>query len=156
MARDIKMIWDKNFFEGDLQLNQGDLLREEGLETAVYISLFTDKRADDEDQIDNINDKRGWWGDNTTENNYKMGSKLWQYERAKTTANDITKIKETIEESLQWMIEEEVAKKIEVTAERFGNIGNDRLAITIVIKKSDGNETAIKFDDLWNVQLGGI
>jgi len=156
MARDIKIIWDKNNLEGDLQLNKGDLLREEGLETAVFISLFTDKRADDEDPLDNLNDKRGWWGDNTTENNYKMGSKLWQYERAKTTINDITKIKETIEESLQWMIEDEVAKKIEVTAERFGIIGNDRLAITIIIKKSDGNETAIKFDDLWNIQLGGI
>jgi phage gp46-like protein len=153
MARDIKMIWNNNFLEGDLKLNKGDLEREEGLETAVFISLFTDRRADDEDEIDNVNDKRGWWADNTMEN--KIGSKLWQYERIKTTTNDMIKVKAAIEESLQWLIDDEVAKEILVTTERFGSIGNDRIAVSIVIKKSKGNEVAIKFDDLWKIQLGG-
>lgn len=151
MARDIKFIWNETFLEGDLELNNGDLTREEGLSTAILISLFTDARADDDDDIDDPNDRRGWWGDMVSDT--PIGSKLWQFDRAKTTQTNITKFKKTIEDSLQWLIDDGVAAEITVDVYRSGTEGNDRLNFEIKIYQTDGNQTAYKFDDLWNMEV---
>ncbi len=151
MASDIKFIWDTVFFEGDLALNNGDLLRENGLTTAVLISLFSDRRADEDDEIDNPNDKRGWWGDLISPT--PIGSKLWQYTRSKTTQTVIVKIKQAVEECLQWLIDDGVAVKIDVQIEKFGEIGNYRLGMDIKIYQSDGNIKALAFNDLWKMEV---
>ena len=148
MASDIKFVWDSTFLEGDLELNNGDLLREEGLTTAVLISLFTDARADDDDEIDDKNDKRGWWGD--LESPSPIGSKLWQFERSKTTQTVIEQFKKAIEDCLQWMIDDDVAKKINVIVERSEE---NRLYFSVEIFQTDGNTTALKFNDLWQMEV---
>ena len=154
MARDIKMIWDSDFLKGDLEFQEGDLTREEGLTTAVLISLYTDARAREDDDIDNPNDKRGWWGDQVNES--PIGSKLWQLERSKTTTETLVKTKQYILDALQWMIDDEVAQNIEVNVERFGTPGNDRLGFEVKIYQSDGNLTALKFDDLWKGEFNEL
>ena len=148
MANDIKMIWDETFLEGDFQLNKGDLLREEGLTTAILISLFTDARADDDDEIDDKNDKRGWWGDLVSPS--PIGSKLWQFERVKTTQTTIEQFKNAILECLQWLIDDEVSEKIDVNVYRSGD---DRLNFELKIYQTDGNVTALKFNDLWQLEV---
>ena len=151
MARDIKLAFDGiSILSGsDIEYKNGDLVREEGLVTAVLISLYTDRRASKDDEIDNQNDKRGWWGDLAPETGDRIGSKLWQYERSTSSQSNITKIKQAIENCLQWMIDDGVAKKIIVSLEKFGEAGNYRLGAAISIYKSDGTETTVKFDDLW-------
>ncbi|POZ13451.1 hypothetical protein C3Z09_23375, partial [Lelliottia aquatilis] len=52
----------------------GDLQQGNDLETAIYISLFTDRLARDDDKIDGT-DRRGWWAD--TGETYLIGSRLW-------------------------------------------------------------------------------
>jgi len=151
MASDIKFIWDKVFFEGDLALNNGDLLREEGLTTAVLISLFSDRRADEDDEIDDPNDQRGWWGDLLSSS--PIGSKLWQFDRSKTTQTVIVKVKQAVEECLQWLIDDGVAIKIDVQIEKFGEPGNYRLGMDIKIYQSDGNTKALTFNDLWEKEV---
>ncbi len=151
MASDIKFIWSQDFLEGDLQLNNGDLLREDGLTTAILISLFTDARADEDDEIDDKNDKRGWWGDLVSPT--PIGSKLWQFDRSKTTQTTITKFKQAIEDCLQWLIDDDVAEKIDVNVYRSGTIGNDQLKFEVKIYQSNGNQTALKFDDLWKMEV---
>ena len=149
MAEDIKIEFDPLTFEGDIAYQNGDLTRESGLSTAVMISLFTDRHADDSDIIDDPTDKRGWWGDLCPDVSDNIGSKLWQYERSKSTTENINAIKKTISDSLQWMIDDQVAKKIDITAEKFGDVGNYRLGIIIQIHKSSGGTETIKFNDLW-------
>lgn len=155
MARDIKIKWDNDLLFGDFELadGEGDLVRETGLETAVMISLFTDGRADDDDELDNPDDKRGWWGDLTTGDDDLIGSKLWLLDRSKTTNETIEKTKQYIEEALQWMIDDGVAAKVAIEVERQGDPENARLATLIKIHKSDGNIENFKFDDLWKAQL---
>jgi len=154
MARDIKIIWNNDLLEGDFELDYGDLVRDEGLTTAVLISLFTDARADEDDEIDNKEDKRGWWANNIFNRNF--GSKIWQLERAKTTNETIERLKQYIKECLQWMIDDEVVKKIDVFVERSGIKGNDRLLFEIILYQTDGNTIALKFDDLWKAQFNII
>ena len=113
MADDIKIRWDIGLMAGDLSVVDEDLESESGLETAVIISLFTDRRARDDDELPDPNnsDKRGWWGDLVAEvADDQIGSRLWLLERAKTTENVLVKAKEYAEESLSWMIEDGVAK----------------------------------------------
>ena len=157
MTDDIKITWSDDLLEGDLSVVDEDLESESGIETAVIISLFTDRRARDDDELPDPNnsDKRGWWGDLVAEvADDKIGSRLWLLERAKTTENVLVKAKEYAEESLSWMIEDGVAKEIVVEAERQGIEGNDRLALLIkIFQSNEAGEIALKFNTKWEAQV---
>ena len=67
---DIALTFDPATFEFDLALagagDARDLQGDDGLLTAVIISLFTDARAHDDDPLPDervgvTSDKRGWW-----------------------------------------------------------------------------------------------
>jgi len=156
VASDIKLIWDNDTQEADIDFGDEDLVRENGLESAVIMSLFTDRRAKEDDTLDDKNDLRGWWGDrlDVDANDDKIGSRIWLLERSKTTNQTIVKLKEYILEALDWMVEDGVAMKVDAEVERQGDPGNDRLAFSVTIYKIDGNNETYKFDDLWNNQMG--
>jgi phage gp46-like protein len=61
---DIALVFSP-FGHGDLVLAGQDLARDDGLESAVRLSLFTDRRAKPEQLHagDDRSDLRGWWGD---------------------------------------------------------------------------------------------
>jgi len=164
MSGDVKIKWDNILLEGDLSFltSTNDLESDGGLETAVFISLFTDRRAKDDDILPDprSDDKRGWWGDlaKPIEEGDQIGSRLWLLERSKTTENILTLGKTYIQESLQWMIDDLVADSIDVTTERQGTPGNDRFVFSATIKR--GSETvlqvSIKYADKWEVQFNAI
>jgi len=153
MSKDLKIIWDSNLMLGDLQVKNGDLVSDESLETAVIISLFTDKRASNDDPLldDRNQDKRGWWGDliNPDVEGDEIGSKLWLLEREKTTDNIFEKVNRYISEALNWMVEDGVIAKVETNVERQGIQGNDILAFEIKIHKTNGREIALNYSFQW-------
>lgn len=157
MAKDIKLLFDTDLMAGDVSVIDGDLLREEGLETAVMISLFTDRRAKDGDLLDNPMDKRGWWGDQTSYySNDQIGSRLWLLERAKAIQPNLVRAKTYITEALQWMLDDKVAQKIVVNTYRvpLDRNAGDILGFTVEIYKRDGTQEVFTFDDVWKAQLG--
>ena len=158
MAEDIKIIWDNDTFEGDIEYNNGDLTRELGLETAVLMSLFTDRRASIDDELpdSNSDDRKGWWGDQVVvEEGDQIGSKLWLLSRGKTDQDTMIKAEGYAKEALQWLLDDEVSAKNEVTVERLNRPdGSATLALGIKIYQKDGNVIAMKFDDLW-AYMGG-
>ena len=88
MARDVKVVWDNKLQTGDVQQNNGDLLTDEAMETAVLMSLFTNRRAS-LDEVDDPDDRQGWWGDQVAEiKDDQIGSKLWLLRRAKSTSQN--------------------------------------------------------------------
>ncbi len=153
MAQDIKMVYNSDLMEYDVKINGSDLLREEGIETAVFMSLFTDRRAEVDDPLLNNGERKGWWGDALETNGDKIGSRLWLLNN-KTTVETIQLAKYYIEEALQWLIDDRVVMKMEVNVERQGIIGNYILAAEIKMFYSDGANDALKFIDLWNSQVG--
>ena len=159
MANDVKIIWDDDFFEGDILYDGGDLVREEGLETAVLMSIYTDRRADNDDVLPDPKsfDRRGWWGDQETEfEDDKIGSKLWLLERSKATEENLSLTRLYLEECLEWMLEDDVIQDIEVQTERQPRSdGSSTLAALIIITQSDGRVKSLKYDDLWQNQIGG-
>lgn len=144
---DIKTDFVKEF-SGDWLLENATLAEDNGLETAVIQSLFTDRRADDDDVLpNNINDKRGWYGDGwLTQANDKLGSKLWLLARKKQLPSVINRASEYARESLQWLIDDGIASNIEVTAEI---LEPNTLGLSIKIYKPQGDEISFRFQNVW-------
>lgn len=116
----------------DLSLDPLGLVGDDGLTTAVILSLFSDARADADDPLpDHETDPRGWWGDvEPLIGGYALGSKLWLLAREKQTAETLTRARSYAETALAWMIGDGVAAMVQVvaTAPRRGVLW---LAVTI-------------------------
>lgn len=132
----------------DVLLKDGDLVSDEGLEAAVALSLFLDRRAENDDVTDD-DDRRGWWADGIDGDNDLIGSRLWLLERSKTQPDVPGKTERYAEEALAWMIEDGVAKAVYVTAER---VGNNMLKLHIDIRRPDGRV----WEHVWEVQLNAF
>ena len=154
MAKDLKIKWDTALMAGDFSVKNGDLESDSSLETAVIISLFTDKRAADDDLLldDRNPERRGWWGDMVSPDvsGDEIGSKLWLLDREKTAPGFQEKVKNYIDDALQWLVEDGIATKVDVIVERQGTIGNDNLAFQVIIYKTDGREVALNYETQWS------
>ena len=160
---DLKLQWDNDLGCCDLVFDEDteDLVTDEGLQTAVLISLYTDNRALITDEVFNplTPDRRGWWGNKVLPavEGDEAGSKLWLLERAKTIGTYTeNQAKSYIEKCLQWMIDDGIAQRIEVTVEKQGTTETKTLAMLIQIHKTDGTDTRMKFDNIWEAQLNAV
>ncbi|MDH5753332.1 MAG: phage GP46 family protein [Deltaproteobacteria bacterium] len=141
---DLKLTWNAEKMLADISLAGADLATDEGLETAVLISLFTDRRAEDDDDLPgDPQDKRGWWADAFQED--KIGSRLWLLSRAKSTTEVLIKAREYAEEALAWMIADGVARAVKATAEK----SEDMLALKVEIHRPDGKAQQYRFEAFW-------
>jgi len=132
----------------DIFTDGADLKKEEGLRSAVIVSLFTDRRADADDEIpDGTNDRRGTWSDAFAETPGDIqGSKLWLLDRSKATQQTLDRAKDYATEALQWFISDGVASSLQV--ETYW-LRSGVMAIEIVIKQ--GQKTL--FNDIFNYEL---
>ena len=160
MAEDIKILWNDEYLTGDIKYNNGDLVRELGLETAYLMSLFLNRRADEDDELPDSNndDRQGWWGDQVSEfEGDQIGSKLWLLSRSKTDQDTIIKAEAYVKEAIEWAVEDGVVAKNEVEVYRIDRSdGSATLALKVIAYRSDGTKAIeMQFDDLWTAQLGG-
>lgn len=109
---DAGLIW--NDAGADVLVQNGDLFPDNGLATAVLISLFTDARAPSAIALpQGETTMRGWWGDLAQRT---TGSLLWLIFREKMVPEVAERAREYTETALGWMIEEGFCEKVEVTA----------------------------------------
>jgi phage gp46-like protein len=134
---------------GDITVLNGDLKIEEGLSTAVLISIFSDARVH-EDELDDPKENRGWWADQVS--NEPIGSELWLLERASSTQENTLLGKSYIENALKWMLDDKIVDSIEVETWIFGNAWNRRLGFHVILKKGK-EKTTMYFDDLWEASF---
>lgn len=114
---------------------------------AVIISLFSWRRANPDDELP-TEDRFGWWGDTfATEQNDRIGSRLWLLSRAKLTNDTLTKAEGYVREALQWLIDDNVAARIDVQVEREGI---DRMEIGVTIYRTTGQPVELRFSDFWD------
>jgi len=157
MSGDIRIVWDSDLMEGDFSFDTSiqELESDAGLETAVIISLFTDRRAKIDDILPDSNnpDRRGWWGDLVSDiEDDQIGSRLWLLNREKTLKSVLIRTKEYAKEALNWLIEDKVVTKIEISAEKYGPVGQDILALLVQIYKPDGTIVPFKYEAQWIAQ----
>lgn len=147
---DIALIWDDDRFAGDIRVEGGRLATDEGLRTAILLSLFTDARAPEEATLPQTGeDRRGWWGNDlpveTVGKHHELGSLLWLLSREKITQATMTRARAYARDALAWLIEDGIASAIdvEVTAQE-----GQRLAIGVTLDRPDGPDRK-RWDFTW-------
>lgn len=143
---DIALVW--NGTEADLAIEGGDLVLEEGLQTAAVISLFSDRRARLDDVLPaDDGDRRGWVGDAWPRvEGDQIGSRLWLLNREKDIPETLRRAREYARESLAWLIEDGIGAALDVQAS-VPMRGVLRLELTV--NRRDGSTLNHQFDTLW-------
>jgi phage gp46-like protein len=145
---DLALTFDGEILQGDLAVAGADLATDEGLRTAIVVSLFTDARARDDDELPaGADDRRGWWGDFlATIEGDRIGSRLWLLSREKQVPEVLARADEYVREALAWLIEDRIARKVDVavTAPVRG-----RLDIAITLTRPAGETAFYRFDYVW-------
>jgi phage gp46-like protein len=146
----VSLVWDNTEQEADLAVDANGMLdTAEGFTTAVNISLFTWAR-DDKAEIQQTGQKFGWWGDTYADTaGDRIGSKLWTLRRAKVNQDTLGKAKAFCIEALTWMVEDGIAKAVDVTTER---LGLQIIKATISITRQQGG----KWTGVWEVHLNAL
>lgn len=143
---DLAITWSLD--SGDLSIIDDDLASDTGMGTAVELSLFTDRRAEDDDvpPSGDENDRRGWWADQfAVVEGDRYGSRLWMLDRSKRT-NDVTlRAEEYVREALAWMIEDSVCESIGVEIEVTTTV----LLIGVTLQRPGRDAVSLRFAHTW-------
>jgi phage gp46-like protein len=139
---DITTIWNQATGQGDYALQGPALASGHDLQTAIFLSIYTDRQAEPSDETPD-GDRRGWWGDDRKN---LLGSRLWLLSRAKGPINLAQLAQDYAAEALQWLIEDNVVAAFEITAQWFSP---NQLDLRVVAKKRDGAEVAVHLPQVW-------
>ena len=132
--------------EFDAVLLNGDFVVDNSIRTSVYVSLLSD--AEDLNSPDG--DPRGYWGDSlSTIQGDSTGSLWWTLSRSKQTDATLNASISYAQQALQWMLDDEVASAVSVSAV-WGGIGV--LDPTIEIDGPTGPQK-LKLAYLWQQSL---
>lgn len=118
------------------------------LAQAVLISLFSWRKSNDDDGV-KAPIRQGWWGDTFAQiDGDRIGSRLWLLQRQKMLPQVLKRAEAYAKEALQWLIDDAVVARVEVTAERGGT---DQLTLTVVCFKPDDTQAlAARFQNVWS------
>lgn len=126
------------------------LLVDDGLQTAVILSLFTDRRANPDDTLPSASsDLRGWWGDDyPVVPGDRIGSRRWLLSREKQLQSVLNRVIEYDQEALQWLIDDGVASSVTVNAAivRPGVLGE----YISILPPAANSPQQFKFESLWS------
>ncbi|WP_028310987.1 phage GP46 family protein [Derxia gummosa] len=123
------------------------------LARAVAISLFSWRRANDDDELPG-DERMGWWGDSyADESGDRIGSRLWLLARATLTQRTLDLAREYAVEALAWLTADGVATSIDVTVERLGLTA---AGMTVTVNRASGGPLALRYDDLWTEIRNGL
>lgn len=136
----------------NLALLGNDLEADDGMETAVILSLFSDARAPDGTvPPDGTGNPRGWWGDVGDPDGKELGSLLWLLWREKVLPPTVARARDYCRYALRWMIEDGIAAAVNVQAERGGMY---QISVGIEIIKPTGQ--ALRYAYLWDGQAAKV
>ena len=112
------------------------LQTDDGLQTAVTISLFTDRRATPAElQLAGLapHENAGWAGDSYPElDGDEWGSLLWTLRRALRDDDTLELARQYARQALQWLVEDEVAQGVTCDASWIADTGYLELTVEIV------------------------
>ncbi len=146
---DAEIAW--NVTHGAMSIRDDDIAMDASLETAVIISLFTDARAGDDDELPaGEKNPRGWWGDDLNDIPGDItGSKLWLLCREKQQTRVVKRAEEYARVALAWLVEDGLASKVVVEGSipRAGWLG-----LSITIHRPSRKEANYKYHYNWQEQ----
>jgi phage gp46-like protein len=162
LAGDLALAWSSALGDGDLSIVDLDLATERGLLTAVLLSLFLDRRAEDDDvpPSGDPRDRRGWWADEFAAiAGDKYGSRLWLLAAAKRNTETILRAKEYCLEAFAWMVEDRVVARVDVSVDTiatapalFAELAapRDAMLISIGLQRPGKDAVSFRFAHAWD------
>lgn len=121
------------------------------LHRAVIISIFTWRRAEPDDDADEV---MGFWGDTfPTVTGDKIGSRLWLLRRQKITSDVLRRARMYVDEALKWLIDDGVVTSITTSIYRTNN---DAVVLSIHISHKSGAAETLSLSDFWRLINVGI
>lgn len=134
----------KDNYEIDLEIENGEFVKDNTLQSRIMISLFTDARCDTHELPAFQNSKRGYWGDCLF--GEETGSKLWLLDQTKANTETLNRAKSYATEALSWIVEDGLADDLNVEAS-FDL--NKRLSLRIQITKDKQEKEALFIENMW-------
>lgn len=148
---DIQSVWNVDELHADWSITAGALASGNDFWTAVIISLFTDRVAREDDPYED-NDRRGWWGDSTDDN--QMGSRLWLLRREKLTRDVAVRSEEYAAEALKWLVDDGVVDAVQPVAQI---VYPNRLNLFIRYQLPASNSwKTLQFYWVWESQINAV
>lgn len=121
---------------------------EVSLRRAVEISLFTWRRANASDKLED-DERYGWWGDSfPLVANDRIGSRLWLLRRRKLTTETIGAAVTYAQEALKWLLDDGHVTGVQVLTERSGHY---RLNLGVSLALPAGETLDIYPNEHWQV-----
>jgi phage gp46-like protein len=128
------------------------------LETALIVALGTDRLANPEDVLPDINsdDRRGWWGDldaDTIWGGWPIGSRLWLLERASILGpgakqgSTVGRAETYTRECLQPFLTAGIASKMTVSASRTGT---EAITVNAALYRGPKSAVSLTYQTLWD------
>ena len=140
---DISTWWNADTLRADWLSGNGDLLSGDDLQSAIMISLFTDRLTHKDDDYDDEH-RRGWWADTGTDD--FIGSRLWLLRRQKLTTQIARKAEDYAREALAWMIKDGVVSNIEIGTQI---VWPQRLNMVIRYHRPDADAEDLRYYWVW-------
>ena len=106
------------------------------------MSFFCERRAASSEIADSQR-RRGWIGNEITPD-FEIGSKIWLYEQARIDRNTLNGIGDAANESLQWMIDDEIA----ISVRSSSTFKNDSINLEVVISRPN-SKVEKRYFTLW-------
>lgn len=102
----------------DLQISGADFEAADGFETAIPTSFFSSARAP-ATQVQEAKNRRGWVGNILyAVDDRELGGLLWTLDQTRLTNDTLNIAKSYAEASLQWMLDDGIARSIRITVEK--------------------------------------
>ena len=121
---------------------------EANLIRAVTISLYTWRRAETDDPIDD-EERYGWWGDSYPSiADDRIGSRLYLLRRVKLTPQTQRDAEVYAREALQWLLDDGEVIAIDITSEK---VDINRLNLIPTLTVASGARLEIKQPSSWQV-----
>lgn len=129
----------------DLKIGfDGDIETEDSFDTAVVVSLLSDRRANESEVVDSSR-RRGWIGNEVTPD-FEIGSKIWIFEQARLTRTTMNGIADAARDALQWFVDDDLVvaiRNVQVVV-----AGRDQIGLEVTIERSP-SQVEKRFFTLW-------
>jgi len=124
-----------------------DLTQDDGFDTAINLSLFTDKRASDDRIQEEVNNKGSLHDLVSKVQGRKHGSLLWLLDMARLTPATRNDAATYAQQALNWFVEDGLAKSVIAIAEIVPRSG---IRLQIVITYNNG-QVSTRYRNLWEL-----
>ena len=139
----IRLIYDNVLAEADLaQAVDGGIGEGDEILTALIVSLFTDRLADEGEVREGL-DRAGWWGDAFDDDGDRIGSKLWILQTERDLPGAPARAERWAIEAIQWMVEDGIARSVRTSAVR---VESGHLALAVSVLPTVGAERRYDFE----------